>query len=436
MTTAAAPLAQRTRWVPSDSYRLGRALLFMMLVVTLDTRDLLSHGGPARYALLLIPFAVTLPFWARKRVGIVRRMSRPDKILLVFMLFGLAGAAYGTIFLHTNSTAVPVFLPMTVAFTYLLTLRTPSQDELRKLLRWLALVGLLYTLMNALANSGLGSSLIAAKVYRNSQVFFIFLGLAAAIVSRRRGVLALMLVLGMFVFVTYPSGTDVVVTLVAIMTFWVTRPKASRLRIFVLAGLGLAITAVALVNLPTTTSIANGYFASVGKRSNTNTRLALWQGGIAEFETSPIYGTAFAGEITILVYRQDDLNAPFKAPFHDDYVMLLAAGGILGFGLAIWWLVATEQSVLRRHRGFLAAGQIEEAKLLRALLVGFNVFFAAALFNPGLPSVGRGATVFAVYAMMMMMGRPKRSGAAPAGERQIAVAGQGAGKSLRAANRP
>lgn len=414
--TAVAPLQQRNRQTPTDSFRLGRVLIFMMVCVVLDMRDFLTHGGKTRYVLLLVPFAITISIWNRKKIGLVRRMSLPDKILLVFMLLGLLGAIYGTFILHTSSTTLPAFLPMTVAFAYLVTVQEPTDRELRKLLRGLALIGLLYVFMNALANSGFASSLIAAKVYRNSEVFFIFLGIAAAISTKRWVVLSLIVVLGMFVFLTYPSGTDVVVTLVTVLTFWITRPGASRLRPYVVAGLGFSIFALSLLELPAVTSVASSYFGSVGKHDNTNTRLALWSGGIDEFRQSPIYGSVFAGEITILVYRQAGQRAPFKAPFHDDYIMLLASGGVIGFGLAAWWLIATEQNILRRYRGFLDAGQPARARLLRALLVGFNVFFAAALFNPELSSVGRGASVFAIYTMMMMVGEPARPTAAPAGE--------------------
>jgi len=187
-----------------------------------------------------------------------------------------------------------------------------------------------------------------------------------------------------------------------------TKPRSSRLRPYVIVALGLSILILALVNLNSTTSIANSYFGSVGKRNNTTTRLALWQAGIDLFKQSPVYGSGFSGEITILVYRQSDFRAPFKAPFHDDYVMLLAAGGLIGFGLVAWWVAATEVEVLRRYRGFLASGRYQSANLLRALLVAFNVFFVAALFNPELSGAGRGTTLFAMYAMMMMLGRPDR----------------------------
>jgi O-antigen ligase len=393
----------------SDSYRFARVLLFLMVCVALDTVDFFDKGGKGRYALPLIPVVVAASILVRKRSGVIRRLRRTDKILVLLMVIGLVGSIYGTVFRGTQSTTLPVFFPMIVGLTYLVTLERPSDQEALKLLRALALVGLLYVFMNAVANSGVLSVVFAAKVYRNSKVFFILMGIAASILARRRLVLCLMILLAMFVFITYPSGTDIVVTLVTVMTFWMTRPRASKMRPYVIIGLGLSILILALVNLNSTTSIANSYFGSVGKRSNTTTRLALWQGGINLFKQSPIFGSGFSGEITILVYRQADYRAPFKAPFHDDYVMLLAAGGLIGFGLVAWWVAATEAEVLRRYRGFLASGNVHSANLLRTLLVAFNVFFASALFNPELSAAGRATIIFAIYAMMMLLGLPDRS---------------------------
>ena len=86
--------------------------------------------------------------------------------------------------------------------------------------------------------------------------------------------------------------------------------------------------------------------------------------------------------------------------------MVAAVGGALGLLLLLWWIAATEVNALRRYRGFVAAGETERAGLLRVLLVTFNVLFAAALFNPELSAVGRGATAFGLYALMMMIGEP------------------------------
>jgi hypothetical protein len=90
--------------------------------------------------------------------------------------------------------------------------------------------------------------------------------------------------------------------------------------------------------------------------------------------------------------------------------MFAAVGGGLALVLLLAWIAATEKNVLRRYRGFLTAGQPAKALLLRSLLIGFNTLFVAALFNPELEAVGRGATVFGIYAMMMLVGEPALAG--------------------------
>ncbi len=390
----------------TDSYRLGRTLLAMMLLVAIDAGNFFDRGGPARYLLLVIPLGSIAFTRLRYRSSLIRRMSFPDKVLLTFMLYGLAGAIYGAAFRHTHSTALPIFIPMLVGFTYLGTVHRPTDAEVGKLLRGLAWVGLIYTLMNAFANTGVVHAVLAANSYRNSKVLFILTGISAAINLRKRALLAVMIALAAFVYATYPSGTDAAVTLVAIITFWMTKPGRSSLRPYVIGILGVAIIGIAVFNLTRTTSLASSYFELVGKKNNSNARLALWRGGLAEFRQSPVYGTAFTGEITILVYRRGLTGAPFKAPFHDDYVMLLAVGGAIGFGICLWWIIATERNILRRYTGFIAAGDRSHAMMLRTLLVGFNVLFTAALFNPELSAVGRSCTLFGMYAMIMMLGEP------------------------------
>lgn len=108
--TSVAPRQQPTRAAPTDSYVLVRVLLFMMVCVTLDTRDFLSHGGKARYILLVIPFGVTLFLWNRKKKGIVRRMSVPDRILAVLTLVGLGRRALRNVraaYLVNDAAGVP-----------------------------------------------------------------------------------------------------------------------------------------------------------------------------------------------------------------------------------------------------------------------------------------------------------------------------------------
>jgi O-Antigen ligase len=389
----------------TDGFVLGRALLFMMFLVAIDVKDFWDKSGSsARYALVLIPLGAAALIRVRYRGPLVRRWSAPDRILFVLMAYGLAGSVYGRVTGDVTSGAVPVFVPMLIAFTYLATLSGPTEEEAVRLVRGLAVVGLVYAFFNAVANAG--ASFIAPKTYRNSKILYVAMGIAAAISSRRKMVTLALFVLAAFIFLSYPSGTDAVVIVTALATWFITKPRGSPVRPVVTMAIGGMIFLIALLNFGATTGLAAEYFHAVGKKNNNNARIALYTGAVHQIEQSPIYGTGFTGNITEYVVRQEGTGAPFKAPFHDDYLMFAAVGGGLALVLLILWVAATEKNVLRRYRGFLVAGEPAKALLLRSLLIGFNTLFVAALFNPELEAVGRGATVFGIYAMMMMVGEP------------------------------
>jgi O-antigen ligase len=399
----------------------------MFLIVTIDVADYTDRSGsPLRYGILLIPLFGTVLVIVRSGVLRVRRLSTPDRILGLFMAYGLLGSLYGRLRLHETSGALPVFLPMLVAFTYVFATWQLTEEEADRITRRLAWIGLVYAFFNVLANLSVLSSafpkFIAPKTYRNSKVFFVALGAAAAWTSRRRPVLACLLVLATVIFVTYRSGTNAVVFLVTLLTFFVTKPRGSPLRPYVVAAAGVAILAFAVINFNSTAGVASDYFQAVAKKNNNNARIALYQNGFQTFKKSPWVGSAFTGDITETVIRRDGLGAPFKAPFHDDYIMVAATGGLLGLFLMVWWIAATEVVVLRRYRGFLASGEDRKAGLLRVLLVAFNVLFVAALFNPELSAVGRGASIFGLYALMMLVGEPMRAAAGAVSPRAL-VAG-------------
>jgi hypothetical protein len=79
-------------------------------------------------------------------------------------------------------------------------------------------------------------------------------------------------------------------------------------------------------------------------------------------------------------------------------------GGGLGFLLLISWAAVTEVCALRRYRAFVEAGDVHRASLLRTLLVGFNGYFCAAMFNPLFYGASRSATLFVLYSIMMLLG--------------------------------
>jgi O-antigen ligase len=329
---------------------------------------------------------------------------------------------YGRLFLHTGSTALPIFIPMTMAFLYLLVLERPTEDETRKVLRAIAVIGLVYVALNALANSGLAPTLQASRSYRNADVMYIALGFAAVVLARWRVALVVFGLLAAFVFVTYPSATSAMVALVTCVTLFITRSRGSMIGFYRTGLAALLVLVVALFAFPKTVRLAGEYFSAVGKRNNTNARLALWEAGIEKFTRSPLFGDAFSGETTVLVYRQAGRRAPFHNPYNNDYVLFLASGGAFGFVLLVGWIGWVETTVYRRYRGFAAAGRRHRAALLRALLVGFNAWLTAAAFNPLFSGTGRSMSLFAMYGLMMVTGRPPPPERLPLSEGALARA--------------
>jgi hypothetical protein len=422
---------------------LARWILLMFLLVCVDVADYIDRSGsPVRYAIMLLPVFGFVLVRMRYGTGAYRRMSAPDRILFVLMVLGLVGSIYGRVVLHTPSGALPVFLPMIIAFLYLGTVSTPTSEEAKRILKVLLWVGIVYAIFNVFANLTYINihfvSFIAPKTYRNSKVLFVALGVAAGVNAKRPIATLLMVAMGVFIFFTYPSGTNAIVAAVTFLTFFITKPNGSPIRPYVAMAAGVFILAFAVLNFNSTAGVASDYFNAVQKKNNNNARIALYQNGFQTFLQSPIVGSVFTGNITELVIRRDGLGAPFKAPFHDDYIMFSAVGGSVGLLLLFLWLMATEVNILRRYRGFLAAREFQHAAVLRTLMVPFNVLFVAALFNPELSGVARGVTVFGIYALMMMMGEPgpevepqQRTGARGSRRARSLQPGVVAGPSLR-----
>jgi hypothetical protein len=405
---------------PTDSYLLMRVLLLGFVIVTLDFTKFLDKGNQARYVLVVIPVVGALMIRLRSRTGFVRRASFGDKVLFLLMLFGLIGSIYGRVHLHTVTTALPMFVPMIIAFLYLLMLEDPTPEEVRRVLFALGSIGLLYVFLNAVANSGVIPSLKASRTYRNAEFMYVAMGFAALVVAKRWSRVWLFGALAVVVLVTYPSATSALVVLVTLVTFFVTRPHGAKGRPYLVGIVVLMMIVAALFNFSRTVKLADDYFSTVGKKNNSTARMALWEEGMGRFAASPLYGDAFSGETTVLVYRQSGNRAAFHNPYNNDYVLFLASGGLFGLCMFLTWVVWVERTALRRYRGFVDAGRWEHAALMRSLLVGFNAWLTAAAFNPLFSGVGRSVTLFSVYALMMMLGRPPapiRSGVRRADQR-------------------
>src|SRR5919198_294484 len=306
-----------------------RARLLILLATTLDVTSFLNRGNALRYAILLPPLAVALGIRLRLHSPYIRRLRASDRILLLLFLWGMLGTLYGILFKNIPDPLLTLFGPMAIAFLYLGTLEGLTEEEAHRLLRNIAAIGALYICLNAFVNVGIVHGLAAYRQYRNAQLLFVAIGVAGAIVLRKRLRLTVLLLLVVVIFATYPSGTAILVFLVTAATLWMTKARGSSLRPLAV-GAVLAVTLMlALSNFGWGVQLSSDYFQAVGKSNNTSTRAALWQAGIEKFQESPLVGRSFSGGTTVVARRVPG-GRVIQLPFHNDYILFLTAGGLLG----------------------------------------------------------------------------------------------------------
>src|SRR5207247_632401 len=146
---------------------------------------------------------------------------------------------------------------------------------------------------------------------------FVAIGVAGAIVLRKQLRLTVLLLLVVVIFVTYPSGTAILVCLVTAATLWMTKARGSALRPYAVGGV-LALTLVlALSNFGWGVRLSSDYFQAVGKSDTTSTREALWQAGIEKFQSSPVVGRNFSGGARVATRRVPG-GRVIELPYHND----------------------------------------------------------------------------------------------------------------------
>ena len=403
---ARAPITTAT-----DSYRLARAFLVLLSLTVVDVFNVLDRGlaafrpnaeagGPIRYLVLLVPISVVALVRLQSPSFLVRRPSVSELVLAVMFALGLGGALVGSMMLGNEETARPVFLPMSLGLLAVFAVREPTEREVGRIHRWLSNIGLVYIVMNALVNTGV-LPFSEYQQYRNASVAFLALGIGAAAAAGQRRRLVVELLLTVVVFVTYPSATMVLALLTMAFTLYLTTGRATPLRSVVIAGTLVAFAVFALSNLEAGVRASNEYFDLVNKANANASRLDLWSAGFDRFEESPLVGSVFSGDA--VAERSRDGRA---LPYHNDFVLFLALGGLLGIGLLLWWIGITEATLIQRIHRFRRAGDHRRAALLRAILVGLNAFLVAMAFNPVLSGASRSAVVFGLYAIAMSLGAP------------------------------
>ena len=75
----------------TDAYRLARALIVILVLVTLDVAKFLDKGTSVRYLILLVPIGAYVAMRIHQRTMHFRRPRATDKVLMVLTLIGLVG---------------------------------------------------------------------------------------------------------------------------------------------------------------------------------------------------------------------------------------------------------------------------------------------------------------------------------------------------------
>ena len=403
----------------SDAFVIYGGIMLLMLLSCLDAIDFFDRpNGKSRYLILLLPFGAALWVRARHPSWAIREPTLGHVLVGAMVAVGLGGSVFGLVFYHTQQGPLNVFVPMTVGLLLLLATDGPRDREVSRTTHLMGLIGFAYVIMNFLLNTGvlvgisrhlgpLASSsvvndLATSLKYRNASAAFVALAFACAIVERRPRRVVVLTILYAVIFATYPSATQLLIFCGTALTLLLTSRRASALRTLVTGTIVVVITATALLNVNAVIRLSSSYFSTVGKLNSTAGRLDLASAGIDEFKQSPLVGQLFTSDAVAVRLRDNT-----TLPFHDDFVLFLAEGGLLGIALLLSWMTYTEITLLRRYREFMNAGDLDRARLIRVLLVMVNAFFIAIPFNPVLEGVTRTATLFGVWAIAMSLGRPR-----------------------------
>lgn len=394
-----------SRDAASGAYRLARAILFIVAVGSFDVFNFFDRGGSTRYAILLIPLATLLALRLRRPTTMIRRPAPTDVVLVMLWVVGVTGTIYGLVSGDSAGTARPIFFPMVLGLLSPFVLDTPNRLEARRILQILAGIGGVYVILAVLTNTGVIPGLVAFKQFRNASYALVMMGVVGAYLQRRQGRFLFLVLLGTVNFLAYPSATSVIVAVTTIVVLFVTRPKASSLRPYLVGIVATVAILVAVLNVDRGISVLNSYFDTVNKVNASYGRLSVWSVGLERFQESPVIGDAFSGG-TVVTARRLRGGSTFQIPFHNDYILFLADGGAIGFGLLITFIIGVNVTLIRRFRRAVEDDRWADADLLRLMLVTLDSFFVAAAFNPVIEGLSRSTTIFGLYTLAMMIGTP------------------------------
>lgn len=380
------------------------AAAVVLLCVVVDVEHWL--GPKSVYALLLVPALVALRHWGEHRV---RRPKASDVVLIVLTVTGVTGAIYGRVHLGTVSSTLAVFAPLGLGLTHFATRGSMSARSARRYHAWLVLVGLLYTALHAVSAT-VNPSWLDQAYYHHNKAFFLILAVSGAAALRKPWLVLVVAGLSTVVFLANPAATYAAAVVAAILTVLYTTHRLGKAVAVAASIVCVFVLAVAYSSLTQTgnATLTNWYFSTVGKQDNTLTRLELARLAEQRIRQAPVFGSYFAGELSLTNVPRDLVTTTSqRVEPHDDFLQMAMTGGFVGLGLYVSWIALANTEAIRRRRRLLDAGLPNQAALVRTLLIGFNASFAVAVFNPVVSESGLSATIGLFYALSMSIQPPR-----------------------------
>ena len=113
----------------SDASMLSSSLVLVLALLVVDLTDVLDTGPSVRYLILLPPLLAVLMLWGSVPLPFTRRATSSDRVLLVLFVWGLAGTVIGKSLLGTETSGLPIFLPMALGLVHLWAVEGLADEE-------------------------------------------------------------------------------------------------------------------------------------------------------------------------------------------------------------------------------------------------------------------------------------------------------------------
>lgn len=135
--------------------------------------------------------------------------------------------------------------------------------------------------------------------------------------------------------------------------------------------------------------------ASTASDSDGASRNEIWRTSVKLFASQPLLGVGLGAYWPRISAHHDASGALVPQEAHNDYLELLASGGVVGFALGVWFVVSTFSAArksLRSSSGFVCAARL-------GAIVGIAGVAVHSLFDFGLHLLGN-AVVFLTLIMI------------------------------------